>query len=152
MTISHWYGRNSPSSSILQSPCSNTIQLPLGCSQLAGLVSISPRRDYFQTLAHSKFHCTATRSSLVAVGRHAGTPSHVRGNPLGLHLEVLARPVNTRCSARHISPLYEFFSTPATSFCTPATSSRQSASNSPLQQLLFARAPPFLPDHRVLSL
>ena len=73
---------------------------------------------------------------------------HVRGTPLGCHIEAFARLVNTRRSTRHISPLHLFLSTPATSvtqaspflhsrnffspehllFFTPATSLCQSVS------------------------
>ena len=64
-----------------------------------------------------------------------GTPSHIRGNPLGLHIEALARVVNNRCSTRHISPLHRFSITPATFV---------RASSPSLQQLLLARASPLL--------
>ena len=56
----------------------HSTKLLLDCLPLARLVSISPRRDYFQTFAHGKFHYLPTRSN--SLSRAGETPWSPDGN------------------------------------------------------------------------
>ena len=118
----------------------HSTQLLLDCLSLALLVSNSPRRDYFQTFAHGKFHYWPSRSNSAAAVTSCGDSLSRTGKPLGLQIGTLTRLVNTRRSNRHNSPLstvsvlQQFLTPECLYFFTPATSLRQSESSSLLQQ------------------
>ena len=106
----------------------HSTQLLLGCLPPAILVSISPRRDYFQTFAHGKFHYSPTKSNSAAAVTSCGDSLSRAGKPLGLQMGTLTRLVNTRRSTRHNSPLstvstlQQFLTPERLYFFTPAIS------------------------------
>ena len=99
----------------------HSTQLLLGCRHSARLVSISPRRDYLQTFAHSKFHSPSTTSSSAAAVTSLGDSLSRAGKPPWVFRW------NSRSTCQHSMQHSTQFAAPH-SLSTPATSYARASS------------------------